>query len=182
MPNGAAIIASKENFGENPLVNPSNPENPLPQRKRPAHHPPISRYNCSILIFVTVCTQSRRTGLATEDALDAFADACQRADRWRIGRFLLMPDHVHFFCSPARNPSGTHKNWMSYWKRAFTTKIRKTDPGFSWQRDFWDTQMRNADSYTAKWNYVRENPVRAGLVAHPEDWPYQGELNRLSFS
>jgi hypothetical protein len=27
----------------------------------------------------------------------------------------------------------------------------------------------------AKWNYVRENPVRAGLVK-AEDWPYAGEI------
>ena len=27
----------------------------------------------------------------------------------------------------------------------------------------------------AKSMYVRMNPVRAGLVAHPEDWPYRGE-------
>jgi hypothetical protein len=33
-----------------------------------------------------------------------------------------------------------------------------------------------------KWSYVRENPVRAGLVARAEDWPYQGELNVLDWS
>jgi len=32
-----------------------------------------------------------------------------------------------------------------------------------------------------KWLYVRENPVRAGLVRSAEDWPYAGELNDLTF-
>jgi len=27
-----------------------------------------------------------------------------------------------------------------------------------------------------KWNYVRDNPVRAGLVENAEAWPYQGEV------
>lgn len=33
-----------------------------------------------------------------------------------------------------------------------------------WQRDFWDTQLRCVESYSAKWDNVRHNPVRAGLV------------------
>ena len=36
--------------------------------------------------------------------------------------------------------------------------------------------MRDDESYTEKWIYVRENPVRAGLVARADDWPYQGEF------
>mgnify|MGYP003875432317 CR=1 FL=1 len=48
-----------------------------------------------------------------------------------------------------------------------------------WQRDFWDTQLRRGESYSAKWKYVRHNPVRAGLVPSADLWPYQGELNVL---
>ena len=32
--------------------------------------------------------------------------------------------------------------------------------------------------YVDKWNYVRENPVRAGLVETAESWPYAGEIGR----
>jgi putative transposase len=45
--------------------------------------------------------------------------------------------------------------------------------------DFWDTQLRRQAHYNEKWEFVRENPVRAGLVHDPDDWPYQGELNHL---
>ena len=48
-----------------------------------------------------------------------------------------------------------------------------------WQRGFFDHLLRSAESYGQKWNYVRENPVRAGLVAQPEDWPYAGEIVRI---
>jgi hypothetical protein len=40
--------------------------------------------------------------------------------------------------------------------------------------------MRSAESYEEKWTYVRENPVRAGLVKRSTDWPFQGEIHRLS--
>ncbi len=48
-----------------------------------------------------------------------------------------------------------------------------------WQADFWDTQMRDGDQYHRKWLYVRENPVRAGLVADADAWPFQGEVHSL---
>ena len=35
--------------------------------------------------------------------------------------------------------------------------------------------LRSARSYSEKWDYVRNNPVRAGLVVTPEAWPYAGE-------
>jgi putative transposase len=45
-----------------------------------------------------------------------------------------------------------------------------------WQRGFFDHLLRSEESYGQKWNYVRENPVRAGLAQNPEDWPYAGEI------
>jgi hypothetical protein len=45
-----------------------------------------------------------------------------------------------------------------------------------WQRGFFDHVLRNDESYGDKWNYVRENPVRAGLVSNPDEWPYSGEI------
>ena len=65
--------------------------------------------------------------------------------------------------------------WVAYWKRLVAFAV-----GHSfWQKNFWDTQLRQHESYTAKWEYVRANPVRAGLVAHADEWPHQGELNLL---
>ena len=45
----------------------------------------------------------------------------------------------------------------------------------------WDRQLRRADSHAAKWEYVRNNPVRHGHVENLDDWPYQGELNILEW-
>jgi REP element-mobilizing transposase RayT len=45
-----------------------------------------------------------------------------------------------------------------------------------WQTDHWDKRIRNPDAYEQKWLYVLNNPLRKGLAAKPEDWPYQGDL------
>ena len=50
---------------------------------------------------------------------------------------------------------------------------------FRWQTDCWDTQLRSAEHYHERWEYVRLNPVRKELVNRVEDWPWQGELDVL---
>jgi REP element-mobilizing transposase RayT len=70
--------------------------------------------------------------------------------------------------------------WIAYWK-SLTTRALGEDPGSLWQREFWDHQLRRGDSYEEKWEYVRNNPVRAGLASRSEDWPYQGEVNTLEW-
>ena len=48
-----------------------------------------------------------------------------------------------------------------------------------WQSDTFDHILRNKKSYAEKWIYVRENPVRSGLVKMADEWPWQGEINPL---
>jgi hypothetical protein len=54
-------------------------------------------------------------------------------------------------------------------------------PAPHWQKGFFDHVLRSDESYSQKWEYVRENPVRAGLAKTLEDWPYWGELWRLEY-
>jgi len=46
-----------------------------------------------------------------------------------------------------------------------------------WQPEFFDHLVRSAESRAEKWAYVRENPVRAGLVIRAEDWPFAGAVD-----
>jgi putative transposase len=45
-----------------------------------------------------------------------------------------------------------------------------------WQPGFFDHILRSDESYAQKWKYVRENPVRSGLVETADGWQYQGEI------
>jgi hypothetical protein len=49
------------------------------------------------------------------------------------------------------------------------------------KRDFFGHILRGGESYAAKWSYVRDNPVRAGLVKHPDKWSFLGEIFGLEF-
>jgi putative transposase len=135
------------------------------------------------IYFVTVCTADRATRLASEDfhsiAREVWSN-CERLYGWRVGRYVLMPDHVHFFCCDVREERslsvfvGKWKEWTAKYAR---DRLSVTMP--LWQPEFFDHVLRSSESYGHKWDYVRENPVRAHLVTEPEQWPYQGELFQL---
>jgi REP-associated tyrosine transposase len=66
---------------------------------------------------------------------------------------------------------------MRMLKRALSSTIPVVAP--HWQHGFFDHLIRHSESYAAKWEYVRQNPVRAGLVHQADEWPWQGEIIRL---
>jgi putative transposase len=146
-----------------------------PERHHPAHLPPRDFSNRSIILFLTVCTKNRQPLLASSRMHELIREAWLQASHWTVGRYVVMPDHIHLFCAPGTFPPCGIGNWVAYWKRL----VAFTRGGSIWQKNFWDTQLRQQESYTAKWEYVRNNPVRAGLAAHPDDWPYQGEIASL---
>jgi putative transposase len=78
-----------------------------PQRKKPAHFPTVEVGFRSIIVFLTVCTHRRKSLLANEEAARRLIAAWQAANFWRVGRYMIMPDHVHLFCAPNNIPSAT---------------------------------------------------------------------------
>lgn len=128
--------------------------------------------------MLTVCTKNRSPILTNGPYHHLLVAAWSDATHWLVGRYVIMPDHIHLFCAPGVMPPRPLGNWVRFWKASICKTIKAAE-GTLWQTDFWDTQLRQHESYATKWEYVRNNPVRAGLVAHPDDWPHQGELNIL---
>ncbi len=147
----------------------------LPTRRHPAHGVHISSDSPTI-VFLTVCTKTRKPWLACPEVQTALVDVWKVADAWSVGYYMLMPDHLHLFCSP-RNLEFSLKQWVSHWKRKFSC-LHLPEAG-AWQRDYWDTRLRRGETYHDKWEYVQQNPVRKGLTKQSQDWPYQGVLNEL---
>jgi REP-associated tyrosine transposase len=130
------------------------------------------------LFFVTFCSHRRRNLLATNSVNTAFLEFAARAHSVHniaVGRYVIMPDHVHLF---VRGPDDFKLGrWVGTLKQHLSKAIPMTQPSSPiWQRGFFDHVLRSHESYGEKWNYVRENPVRAGLVEKAEAWPYQGEI------
>jgi putative transposase len=140
--------------------------------------------NVDPFYFVTFNVHARRGILANAEVHNRFQVFCERAEkehRVAVGRYVIMPDHVHLFVFMP--PEGI---LLAKWIEALRTVIGKQllrlgEQKPHWQEGFFDHVLRSAESYAQKWEYVRMNPVRAGLCKNPEDWQYQGEIVRLQF-
>jgi len=153
------------------------PDISQPVRKHPVHIPVVDRHNRPNIVFLTVCLLPRRPLLATPKIHIALRSIWQEATHWKIGYYMILPDHIHLFCTPGISPPISIKKWSSSWRRKCSVRVESLR-GF-WQRDCWDTQIRNGSHYERKLEYVRMNPVRAGLVQHSDEWPNQGHLYDL---
>ena len=98
-----------------------------------------------------------------------------RRRRWYITVFMLMPDHIHALLSFARDESMSRV--IGDWKHFHTHKHR-----IAWQEGYFDHRLRDderGEQLAGKINYIRQNPVVAGLCAKVEDWPWWIERSAL---
>ena len=156
---------------------------PLLQRKYPKRPLRLELLFSSVypLYFVTFNTYRRLKLLARPEIHEVFRSFCIRAEEHdvAVGRYVIMPEHVHLFV--AIPPIGIT---LSKWIHALRTVVGKELLRLGTQKPHWqegsfDHVLRSAESYAQKWEYVQMNPVRAGLVTDPDDWPYQGEIVRI---
>ena len=134
------------------------------------------------IYFVTANAANRRSILAVNEIHRAFLDFAKLGeDRGAlVGAYVLMPDHMHLFV--ALDPEAKLTMWMKSLKNSLSKTLRSLNiPAPHWQKGFFDHVLRSSDSYDQKWEYVRDNPVRAGLVKTWEEWPFSGQVYPLEY-
>ena len=152
---------------------------------RPRRPPRLEQLfpNVRPFYFVTFNTHQRLPLLAHPKIHKTFRSFCFRTQEHEVavGRYVLMPDHVHVFVSLPSTGINLQK-WVQALRAVIGKQLLKL--GFDkphWQGGFFDHLLRTDESYSQKWDYVRMNPVRARLSAISEVWPYQGEILNLRF-
>jgi REP element-mobilizing transposase RayT len=96
----------------------------------------------------------------------------QRAGIWQVYEYVVMPNHVHLFVKVLngrlRTTMATFKTWTGSqaWPTVGSGRHR------FWQAEWFDHWSRSLDENDGIQRYIRENPVKAGLVTDPRDWPY----------
>lgn len=79
------------------------------------------------MYFITICTKNRNTVLARNEVAQILAEEWREArDRhgWAVGCYVIMPDHLHFFCRPERDAKRLSAFVMA-WKSWTSRKINK---------------------------------------------------------
>ncbi|AMY08077.1 Transposase [Luteitalea pratensis] len=128
--------------------------------------PWISSDQCYLL---TLCTFPRGENHLCVPAVAMLVthslETYQQLGRWRLHVLVLMPDHLHFLATipPSMNIQRTIVDLKRF--VACRSQVR-------WQQDFFEHRLRIGEHFEAKRAYLRQNPVRAGLVANPQDWQF----------
>ena len=154
----------------------------LPVRKTLSHIPPFRVDASNVAYFITICAADRtnenwvgRGVLDPPPPAHVIIEAAKHYHalrKWFMHLILVMPDHLHaivsFYERRVETPRPTMMATLAQWK-SFVAK----NAGIRFQRDFWDTRIRNAVHFVEQLDYIKNNPVRKNLVTLPEEWLWQ---------
>ena len=128
--------------------------------------------------------------LADERAAAIVKNALLHFDgiRYRLWDWTIMPHHVHVliesgkadgYARPAESGTGqfhTLPEIVHSWKSFTSKRINEalTRSGSVWMVDYFDRYIRDEEHFEKVRDYIRRNPVSAGLCAEPGDWPWTG--------
>lgn len=103
--------------------------------------------------------------LGTEVCRQTVENALRHFDgtRYRLGRFVVMPNHVHVVVSPygSWTLSGIVESWKKYTARRINESLGHH--GHLWQKEYFDHIVRNINELDRINAYIERNPERAGL-------------------
>ncbi|MEO0780737.1 MAG: transposase [Pseudomonadota bacterium] len=151
-------------------------------------------------VFFTVNLAHRGSTLLV-DEIDHLREAVRQTREERpfeIDAFVVLPDHIHAVWAMPRGDRDFGTRWGAI-KARFSASIRRAgftppprlpvvtsgrfagvNPGLRrdkgelgiWQRRFWEHHIRDEADYWMHVRYCWLNPVKHGLIARPEEWPY----------
>ncbi len=101
-------------------------------------------------------------------------------ERYALHAYVIMPDHVHVLMKPL---AGWNLSQIVQGIKGFTARLINESlgrRGAAWQPENFDHLVRNEHDWQTKFDYIHENPVRAGLVERPEDYSFSSLVTMYS--
>lgn len=90
--------------------------------------------------------------------------------KYDIHAYVVMPNHIHILI---RVYSGIKLSDILHSWKSYSAKMIKTDCNKKvWFRDYFDRYIRDDIHFNRVVAYIKNNPVKAGLVKNSDDWPY----------
>ena len=90
--------------------------------------------------------------------------------------YVVMSNHVHVLLTPII-PLRRLTNSLKGTTARVANQILQRNGQHFWQDESYDHWCRNAVEFQRIRGYITRNPVRAGLVVNPEDWPWSSAHN-----
>lgn len=138
--------------------------------------------------FFTVVTFERRKILTLDISRQIFGKAIasvQRQYPFSIEAWVLLPEHLHAIWTLPDGDTNYSKRWglikarfsketkgLFHEEQLINPSRNKRRETTIWQRRFWEHVIRDDQDFHRHIDYIHYNPVKHGLVARVEDWPY----------
>lgn len=89
----------------------------------------------------------------------------------RLRAWTLMPNHVHLVVDVWQTPlSGLLHLWKGRSSRLANQFLGRR--GTFWEREYFDTLIKDESHLRKAVRYTENNPAKAGLVRDPKEWPW----------
>ena len=120
--------------------------------------------------------RDERIARLVQDALKYFD-----GHRYRLIAWCIMPNHVHVLIEMmGESLSKIVHSWKSYTAHQANKLLGRN--GVFWGPDYFDRYIRDEKHLNATVEYILRNPVMAGLVDDPEEWPWAGYAGSVAVS
>ena len=115
------------------------------------------------------------TWLKDERVAQSVVDALRFGEEslrlYRLHAWVLMANHVHLLIEPNTELPRITRSIKSFSAKQANEILGRTGERF-WQDESYDRWVRDQKEFGKIAQYVEFNPVAAGLVQRPEDWPW----------
>jgi len=93
-------------------------------------------------------------------------------ERYRLLAWVVMPNHLHVLLEtfPRFPLADVIRSWKTFTARGIN--LLRGRQGAVWQPDYFDRYIRDQAHFEAAVRYIEQNPVKAGLVGSPAQWPF----------
>jgi len=133
--------------------------------------------------FFTVTLQDRSSDLLVRE-IEHLRETVRRIRQlhpFHIDAWVVLPEHMHCLWTLPPGDADFAMRWMlikNRFSRGLSTgeprspnHLRRRERGI-WQRRYWEHLIRDDEDYRRHFDYIHINPLKHGLVARVQDWPY----------
>ena len=100
--------------------------------------------------------------------------AREQRGHWKMLEYVIMGNHIHLFCEFGTKGMKWVMEDFKRWTGHQAAKLVSFENRF-WQREWFDHWSRSDSEDERIINYIRNNPVKAGLIDRWQDWPWVGQ-------
>ena len=126
--------------------------------------------------FLTFCARERLPVFKDVHVVEQTLGQFRRTstiEHFAILAYCVMPDHAHLLVEGLQ-PNSDFRRFAKMTKQRSGGAYARSRGARLWQEGYYERVLRDDDDARALAKYIVNNPVRAGLVDAPEDYPFIG--------